>query len=178
MDSRLASFRQWLEFVHPLEREGWMYLPLTVFIGPQASGKTALVQHWIEAMQAQEPNPPTILVMEALKDETPPRFFRRLLRQLGAEEPKRQSFDELMQTLRETMLEASVDLVVIDRGENLNLALLDCLRGYLFDAWGISLLLVGQPKLLKTCKRDESFESRISAVHSIEQFDPRPAKVN
>jgi DNA transposition AAA+ family ATPase len=133
------------------------------------------MKRWMHAIKEKEPDSPGIIFIEARKAESPYRFFHRLLQQLGEEETKRQPLYEFMQTLRAAMQQSSVDLLVIDSAEHLNREMLDCLRGYLYDDWRISLLLVGQPKLLATCKRDESFQSRIGAVHSIEQFDHQPA---
>lgn len=178
MDSRLDNFGQWMRFVCPIEGLGRGFARLIVLIGPPSSGKTALVQHWIDSVFDERAAPQRILAFEAQEQETPNQFFGRLLGRLGEGVPIRRPTHDVMMALGGALRRAGVALLVIDGAEKMKLATLQFLRGYLYDDWSISLLLVGQPKLMKTCARDEAVKSRITAAHAIDQFDVQHLPTN
>lgn len=167
MDTIMDQFQQWMKFVCPLDGLGRRFARLIVLIGPPSSGKTTLVQHWIDSVQDEEAVPQRILTFEAQEHETPNQFFSRLLGRLGGGVPIRRPTHDVMMALGGALQRAGVALLVIDDAEKIKLATLQFLRGYLYDDWGISLLLVGQSKLMKTCARDEAIKSRITAAHSL-----------
>ncbi|HEU5377325.1 MAG TPA: AAA family ATPase [Ktedonobacteraceae bacterium] len=171
---RLDNFQTWMKhaYCHLWDRHAMRRGPvLAVMGGLPASGKTPLLQGWMESFQQEEAAPFKMIVLEANKGETPCQFFSRLGQTAGDIPRKRRSLYEVMQRLRNTLQIVKMELVAIDQAERLNKTILDCLRFYLYDNWKISLLLVGKPKLRGSSPQYEYFVSRIHFARGIEEFD-------
>jgi type II secretory pathway predicted ATPase ExeA len=168
MNQRLINITGWMTLLRRI-REQQHSSSIAVLLGPPGSGKTTLVQDWQQSLQ-QKSVAEEITYIAAKEKETSAQFCRRVLSELH-QTPMSSATWELMEQLGAHLHTASIDLFIVDQAELCSLALLRCLRSYLFDKWGVSLLLVGQLKLEKTIERDESLSSRVGSRQLIEQLD-------
>jgi hypothetical protein len=170
MKDRQSNFRSWAEVALALDDPAESFPPMAVITGPPESGKTTLVQRWLDSVQNEGPFQPPMQYCVAHTGETPLQFCVRMLRGLKVE-PAGNDLGSLAAQLG-AALHAAVAFLIIDQAELLPLPTLQLLQAYVFDTWGLPLLLVGRPELRVTLSRDENLADRVSAWGRIEQFDP------
>jgi GTPase SAR1 family protein len=169
MPSREERFAFWMSLTQPLLERESRSASMTVLLGREGSGKTALVQRWLESLREGEVPSPRVRYSIAHSREKPKPFCQRLLHELGREPGS--SDGHLLWNELGAALRADTDLLIIDQAEQIALLTAQCLRSYVFDTWGASLFFVGRLALAKTLRGDSYIESRIGAWHTIEQFD-------
>lgn len=169
MSNREERFAFWMSITQPLVEREVRSASMTVLLGIQESGKTALVQHWLESLKEQDASRPHVWYTIAHPHEKPKQFCQRLLHELEREASSSDAhllWDELGAALR-----SNVDMSVIDQAEQMALLTAQYLRSYVFDKWAVSIFFAGRPGLEKTLRSDPYIESRIGAWHTIDQFD-------
>ncbi len=169
MPSREERFAFWMSLTQPLVGRQRRSACMTVLLGPAGSGKTVLVQGWLESLKKQETTHQRVWYCITHPGEKPKPFCLRLLQELERE-PTGNSVDDLWRELGAT-LHAAYELLMIDQAEHVSLLTAQYLRSCLFDTWGVSLFFVGRPELERTLRSDPYIESRIDAWHTIGQFD-------
>jgi AAA domain len=85
MSSREERFAFWMSITPPLLERKSRSASMTVLLGPEGSGKTALVQRWLESLREREASSPRVWYSIARPREKPKPFCQRLLRELGRE---------------------------------------------------------------------------------------------
>ena len=85
MPNREGRFAFWMSITQPLLERKSRSASMTVLLGPEGSGKTTLVERWLESLREGEVPSPRIRYSIARSRERPKPFCQRLLRELGRE---------------------------------------------------------------------------------------------
>lgn len=173
-DLRRENFHRWLfPFTRLLEPPQGRFV--VVLLGLPGSGKTALVQDWLQSfqwLQSYRKQENFLKYVPILEQETPFRFCKRMLQERGTElhvSDVSHGMPELGKQLRA----ASIRFLLLDQAERCSPLLLSCLRVYLYEQWGISLLFIGKMQFAKKLSRDEALNAIILSHQKIEALDEK-----